>query len=98
MPTIVKPKKQHSYKPKEKNLRKCYNSYRNIRDAYIIEHPLCEMCLEEGKTTPVSEVHHKTPILTGKDDLEMLNLATDPDNLIGLCQYHHHLIHKNQHN
>lgn len=94
MPTIARiQKKKVEYKPKTKPT-KAYNAYRDLRKAYIMEHPLCEDCLKEGKITAVQEVHHIKPILSGKDELEQLALATDPNNLISLCEYHHHLRHK----
>ena len=41
----------------------------------------------------VDEVHHIKPILQGKTDEEKMELATDYDNLVGLCEFHHHLRH-----
>lgn len=94
MPTINKVKKKRVYN-KHTNGGKLHAKFAtsSLRESYIMEHPLCEMCLEEGKTTPVEEVHHKIPICTGKDELEQLTLAMDYNNLISLCKYHHYLIH-----
>ncbi|MCU9987091.1 HNH endonuclease [Mobiluncus curtisii] len=39
--------------------------WRKIRAAYIAQHPLCEDCLAQGKTTPVQEVHHILPLEHG---------------------------------
>ena len=40
-----------------------YRTYRwqKIRKAHITEHPLCEMCLQQGKTTLAKVVDHITP-------------------------------------
>ena len=103
MPTLNKPTKKRTYGKYKKEIGKFYNKYRNIRDIYLKEHPLCEDCLnpniinEDGRicsiVTPVNEVHHIKPILSGKDDDEKLDIATDYSNLVGLCEFHHHLRH-----
>lgn len=59
-----------------------------------MQHPLCEDCLEEDKVTQAVEVHHIRPILTGKDELEMAELAYNPSNLRSLCKECHNNIHK----
>jgi 5-methylcytosine-specific restriction protein A len=46
---------------------------------------LCEMCLKEGRLTPVEEVHHILPISQGGDHRE--------SNLMSLCQSCHTKIH-----
>lgn len=76
--------------------QKCYHSkqYKQVRNEYIQEHPLCEECLKEGKITGTHlEIHHKTPILEAPNDNEMMKLCCDKNNLITLCEYHHHLLH-----
>ena len=63
MPTLQKPKKKKRKKNCSNGSSKLYNlpEYKKLRAAYIMEHPLCEMCLKEGKTTPIQEVHHIRP-------------------------------------
>lgn len=94
MPTINKAPKRNTY-VKHTDSSKAYNcpQWKHLRASYIMKHPLCEMCLEEGKIKPVEEVHHKIPISTGIDELQMKDLLLDENNLIGLCEEHHHLIH-----
>ena len=101
MPTIKKlPKKKdnHPKRGKNKEIAKIYNSlgWKKLRNAYFMEHPLCEMCLAENVLHPVptAEIHHKIPISTGKDEWAMKALCYDPNNLMALCTYHHHKIHK----
>lgn len=99
MPTIQKqPKKKPDYTKKGNNAiaAKLYNSpfWKNLRKAKIQANPVCEMCLEEGKISPTEEIHHIKPILSGKDELEMAQIAYDYDNLISLCKECHHKIHK----
>lgn len=98
MPTINKGKKVSNYKRHDKALdiyNKVYNTtqWRKLRQSYLMEHPLCEMCLKENKVRPAVEVHHITPISTAKDDLEMKDLGFNPSNLMALCEECHHKIH-----
>ena len=60
-------------------------AWKRIRDRYAKEHPLCEMCLKEGRLTPVQEVHHILPISQGG--------THDRSNLMSLCQSCHAKIH-----
>ena len=60
-------------------------AWKCIRDHYVIEHPLCEMCLEKGHLTPVDEVHHVLPIASGG--------AHEMINLMSLCKSCHTKIH-----
>lgn len=98
MPTIVKPKKKTNYKKHGVNsdIAKIYNSseWVNLRKAYYQQHPLCEKCLEKGIVKPTQEIHHIKPISTGKDDLEMKDIAYNPNNLIALCVECHKKIHQ----
>ena len=56
-----------------------------FRDRYIQEHPLCELCQQEGRLTPAEEVHHKKPLAEGGTHAR--------DNLIALCKSCHARIH-----
>lgn len=97
MPTIFKPKKKNQPKHnKNIDISKIYNTpqWKNLRNAYFLQHPLCEKCLEEGKTTPTEEIHHIKPISTGADLEEMKSIAYNPDNLMALCKECHHRIHQ----
>ena len=62
--------------------------WRIIRARYVALHPLCEMCLKEGRLTPVEEVHHKKPVSQGG--------TNDFENLMSLCQSCHTKIHLNE--
>lgn len=72
----------------------CTERWRKLRLAYIIEHPLCEECLKNGKTVPATEVHHQVPISKGQSELEIISLGFDAKNLMALCEQCHHQIHK----
>ena len=65
--------------------RKYGRAWKRIRDRYAARHPLCERCLEEGRLTPVEEVHHILPISKGGTHAET--------NLMSLCQSCHTKIH-----
>ena len=60
-------------------------AWKRIRDRYAAEHPLCELCLKEGRLTPVEEVHHILPISHGG--------THDRSNLMSLCRSCHQKIH-----
>lgn len=103
MPTINKqPRKKPDYTKRGDNIlaAKIYNTpqWKNLRKIKLMSNPVCEMCLEQGKVSPTEEIHHITPILTGKDELEMMDLAFNYDNLISLCKECHHSLHNKKHN
>lgn len=98
MPTITRltRNKRNDYKTENKQLAQAgYNAYRKLRAAYLMLHPLCEVCLKEGIVKPTEEVHHKTEILKGKSKEEVISLAVNPNNLIALCKDCHHKLHNN---
>ena len=59
--------------------------WKKIRDRYVLEHPVCERCMKEGRLTPVEEVHHIVPVKRGG--------SHDPSNLMSLCRSCHNKIH-----
>ena len=74
MPYLNKPKKKSTYK-KHTDCSKAYDyRWHKLRDAFLMEHPLCEFCLNLGKTTAASEVHHITPLSTAENEWEMKDL------------------------
>lgn len=91
-------KKKSDYKKHGLNeeIAKIYNTpqWKKLRLAYLMQHPLCEKCLELDEVKEAAEIHHKKPISQGKTLLEMKSLAYDADNLIALCTFHHHQIHQ----
>lgn len=58
--------------------------WRQLRQSYIAEHPLCQHCEKRGMTTPATEVDHIIEF-GGIDD----PLRLDPDNLQSLCRRCH---------
>lgn len=97
MPTIKKRERpaRVRFKHADNDGSKYYNSmyWKRLRNAYIREHPLCEMCLLDRKTTAAAEVHHIVPFMQGDTDDERWELLLDPDNLMPLCESCHHKVH-----
>lgn len=59
--------------------------WRKTRNRYIAQHPLCEMCLKQGRMTPADEVHHIKPVSHGG--------GSEFSNLMSLCRSCHTKIH-----
>ena len=74
-------------RPADSN-KKYGRAWKRIRDRYAAAHPLCEMCLKEGRLTPVEEVHHIVPLSQGGTHRN--------DNLMSLCQSCHTKLHHEQ--
>ena len=65
--------------------RRYGRAWKRIRDSYVSQHPLCELCLKEGKLVDTEEVHHKKPLGEGGTHAR--------DNLIALCKTCHARLH-----
>lgn len=52
-------------------------AWQRIRDRYVAEYPLCEICAEAGRITPSQEVHHVIPLRQGG--------THDAENFMALC-------------
>lgn len=68
--------------------------WRMLRNEYISEHPLCEICESRGLVVAAQCVHHKTPVETGRTDKQCEDLAYSRSNLQALCYECHAAIHK----
>ena len=79
-------KKYDRYKRAPDVNRKYGRAWKRIRARYAAAHPLCEMCLAEGKLVPVEEIHHILPVSKGGTHSE--------DNLMSLCRSCHEKIHR----
>ena len=55
-------KRYNKYGRPADNNKKYGRAWKRIRDRYAAAHSLCEMCLKEGRLTPVEEVHHIVPV------------------------------------
>ena len=65
--------------------RKYGRAWKRIRDSYVQQHPLCEVCQKDGRLVATEEVHHKVPLSEGGTHAR--------DNLIALCKSCHARIH-----
>lgn len=103
MPYIKKPtpkKNKKAYIASNRALRaKIYHSkeWKELRNWYITQHPLCEKCTEEGRTTPATCVHHINSFTKYFQNNQItekaLEVAYDPENLMSLCD----ACHKKEH-
>lgn len=100
MPTINKPKRKNNRKKiglQAKIQRLVYNTshWRKLVAAKKMMNPLCERCLQnDGKVTPVQEIHHIIPMSRATNELEILELGFDFSNLQSLCMACHELTHQ----
>lgn len=107
MPTITrlqdldKPKSNSKPQPDSPNewASRCYNTlrWRKLREAKLQDSPLCEICLENGKVTPATEVHHRMEISQAGSYLEAMDIAFDYNNLQSLCTQCHQDLHAQKH-
>lgn len=76
---------------KEEQSQKYYGSmaWRNLRDYFITNHPLCQDCALKGRSVPAEEIHHVVPFLLGKNEMEKWRLLLDMNNLVSLCKECH---------
>ena len=65
--------------------RRYGRAWKRIRDSYVQQHPLCEVCQKDGRLVAAEEVHHKVPLSEGGTHAR--------DNLIALCKSCHARIH-----
>lgn len=60
----------------------------------MAQHPVCERCEKQGKTSLAKVVHHVVPVEDAKDLAMMEVLAFDWHNLMAVCDECHEAIHK----
>ncbi len=76
-------------------VQKFYNSsaWRNARNSYIKEHPVCELSLLEHQVKSAENVHHLIKWFEQPSDELRWKLFLDTDNMISLTAYAHQSIH-----
>lgn len=95
MAYIYKPKKKQTIdSAKQKKRREIYNSkiWKEMRMAYLQNHPLSEISLWEGKTALTEHIHHITSFLDVPDEL-LKNYAYDSNNFIAVTSEEHNRLH-----
>jgi 5-methylcytosine-specific restriction protein A len=68
--------------------RRYSGTWKKIRAAFLAAHPLCELCLKDGRLTPATLVHHRRKLTDGG--------TNDRDNFQALCQECHSRLHASQ--
>ena len=71
----------NKYKRNPNTYKRYGNRWRKIRQLYIKEHPVCELCERKNILRPVEEVHHVIPLSKGG--------SHHKDNLMSLCKSCH---------
>lgn len=96
MPFLKKPKKEPVRKVNNEDRQQIYQNkkWKDLRKAKLMKNPLCEMCLQKGKTTPAIDVHHKDSFLNYEGN-RRLEVAYNYDNLLSVCKECHAELHKN---
>ena len=94
MPTLKKSPKQHNRRINRESRNKIYQSvfWKKIRQAKLLQQPLCELCLKKGVITPAVDVHHDISFINNSGMIDF-SLAYDFSNLISLCKECHSKIH-----
>lgn len=70
------------------------HKWQRLRARYMAQHPVCEQCDKNGKTSLAKVVHHVVPVEDAKDLAMMEVLAFDWHNLMAVCDECHEAIHK----
>lgn len=83
--TAVARKSYNKYERSTDINKKYGRAWKRIRDKYVSQHPLCELCLQHGRVVPTDEVHHKVPISKGGTHAK--------ENLMSLCRSCHNKMH-----
>lgn len=96
MPTINLPMRKTQDKSNNLIYKLVYNTrlWRKIRLNYLMQNPLCEICLDNGKIIGANEVHHINPISNATSEMEIKRLGFNTENLMSLCSECHNNIHK----
>lgn len=90
-------KRKRNKSNKEKLRVKLYNlkKWKVLRAAYLMTHPLCKICEDEGRITPASSCHHiNSPFDEGLTDEQRIGRLLDPNNIISICHKCHGLLHQ----
>lgn len=86
---------QHTQKEKMNSSADFYNSlaWKRLRNTFLKEHPVCQICLDHGRVSPTQDIHHATPFMRGNTEEEKWNLLLDEKNLIPCCEKCHLGLH-----
>lgn len=84
-------KKREDYHNNYDNRSEYYNTkeWKNLRLVKLMDDPLCEECLREGRTTLAVDVHHIRKFMSVREE-NRWNIFLDKDNLMSLCKKCHY--------
>lgn len=68
--------------------------WRDLRNRKLQEHPLCEVCESEDRSTLATEVHHRIPVESVASEVQMRALMFNYANLMSVCHGCHAEIHR----
>lgn len=69
-------------------------AWHNLRDSKLLDQPLCECCLSQGRIREADCVHHRIVFGSAPTDDMRWQYFLDYDNLVSLCTECHRMIHK----
>lgn len=78
-------KHYEKYRRDPKTKSRYGKAWQLAKKRYRSRHPLCEMCLAQGRAVPMDHVHHILPLSQGG--------THDESNLMSLCKSCHSKIH-----
>ena len=67
--------------------------WKELRERKLKENPYCEFCEKEGAKIKATCIHHIKEVESGNTEEESIALCYDFENLVSLCEYHHHKLH-----
>ena len=68
--------------------------WQQLRAEVLRNEPLCRRCMDNGRYTPATELHHITPASTAGTRADIEALMFNPANLMPLCHQCHVAIHR----
>ena len=94
MPYLKKPQRKPIRRVSYEDRQQIYQTpkWKKLREAKLMQQPLCEVCLSKGKVTPAEDVHHIDSFLNYNGTLRLWK-AFDFANLMSVCKECHGLIH-----
>lgn len=89
-----KPVKVRKIQDEDRNEVYRSSKWKKLRQAKLMEQPLCEICLARGITKLADSVHHADSF-TNYIGSQRLWKAYDPTNLVSVCNQCHSWLHRN---
>lgn len=88
--------KQSKISTNKSSYAKYYNSqiWKNLRESYYKEHPICEVCEAHGRINPTEHIHHIQNFMLGRTEEQKWKLLGDPHNCLACCVKCHSAIHQ----